>query len=131
MKIRMKGNSLRLRLQQHEVQQLSEKGTVEEITAFGPLASQKLVYSLRRTSRASQVSASFTQGKITVWVPSALLTQWAVTDLVGFEEWMTLGTDESLRILVEKDFKCVHDRPHEDETQAFDRPEGMPLPVEC
>jgi len=50
---------------------------------------------------------------------------------VGFEERETLGADESLRILVEKDFKCVHDRSHEDETQALNRPEGIPILVEC
>ncbi|MEL6533869.1 MAG: hypothetical protein AAFQ98_00590 [Bacteroidota bacterium] len=113
------------------MQQLAETGRIEETTSFGPLASQKLTYSLYRTNGASQVSASFSQGKITVWVPAPLLQAWVLTDQVGFEEWMTLSDSESLRILVEKDFKCVHDRPHEDETQAFDRPTGIPVPVDC
>ena len=69
MKLRIKGDSLRLRLTRGEVQQLAEAGSVEDqthITSHGVL-----IYRLRRAARATELAATFENGAIDIQVPKA------------------------------------------------------------
>ena len=121
MKIRIHNNSLRLRLTQPEVRQFEETGRVEARVRFGPAATETLVYSLERT-KASEMGASFASSHIRVFVPEAMSSGWTATDQVGMEHSMDLGNGEALRILVEKDFKCLTERAGEDESDHFPNP---------
>ena len=47
---------------------------------------------------------------------------WTNTDLVSLDEFVSLSENEKLRILVEKDFKCLKPRLHEDETDHYPHP---------
>lgn len=116
----MQGNSIRLRLTQSEMRTLQESGRVAERVSFGPDA---LTYTLEKTP-ASVMSARFADGQITVFVPEAKAEDWISTDLAGLEHTADLGNGESLRILVEKDFKCLTVRPGEDESDNFENPNG-------
>ncbi len=62
MKLRIKGNSLRLRLQQAEIAALREGKAVEETVRFSPAS--RLVYALERGGDA--LAASFDGARITV-----------------------------------------------------------------
>lgn len=118
MKIRIKGNTVRLRLTKTEVEDFGTKGIVEEHTQFGP--DSKLIYSLRKTD-GKELQVSFKQNKIEVQVPQNLATVWVNTEMVGLDNH---GVNESvLQILIEKDFACLKERVGEDESDMFPHPE--------
>src|SRR5689334_21729029 len=103
MKIRIKGNSVRIRLSKSEVELFAKEGYVEERTEF---ANGTLVYAVE-SSDEETLSADFTNGNIIVFVPAHLLQQWASTNLVGLDYNMPLNKDKFLYLLIEKDFKCI------------------------
>ena len=113
MKLRIRGNSLRLRLSRGEVTTLAEKGRVEDAIAFGP---SKLTYALT-TSEVGHVGATYESDHIVVVIPKRRADQWASSDEVGIE------SKGELHILVEKDWSCLKPREGEDDTDAFPHPE--------
>jgi hypothetical protein len=118
MKIRIKGNSLRYRLTRPEVQRFAETGLVEERINFGSAA---LCYALCKTE-AEELSAAFSDGRITLYLPAALIEEWVDTDKAGFEHRMPLnGSGESLYLLVEKDYTCL-DNVVEDQRDNYPNP---------
>jgi hypothetical protein len=122
MKLRMRGDSIRLRLTQGEVAALVEEGRVEELVTFGPGVS--LSYAIVCASGASKIDAILEQGtRVVVRAPESLVQAWAKDPKeVGFETTQDVGNGKTLRILVEKDFACLVERPHEDNADAFPNP---------
>lgn len=127
MKLRIKGNSVRLRLTQTEVDQFNQKGYFEEICVFGPVENQQLTYRLEKKDDISDLSADFISGKVVVYIPSEVGENWASTEEVGMENHQPLPGEDSMRILVEKDFQCLKPRPDEDESDNFPNPEALHL----
>lgn len=113
MKLRIRGNSLRLRLSQSEVTQLARDGRVEDAVVFGP---SKLTYVLA-TADVDRVGASYESNAIVVTLPKKRADAWASSDEVGIESEGELG------ILVEKDWSCLKPREGEDDADAFPHPE--------
>ena len=64
MKIRMRGNSIRLRLTQSESSRLSEMGEVEEVVGFG--GDNNFVYAVKTKPNLEEVYADFSDCKIVV-----------------------------------------------------------------
>ena len=123
MKLRIKGNSIRLRLSRPDVARLDRDGRVEETIAFGAHGEDALAYAVESSPTAASVAARLASGRITVVLPAALAREWAATDRVGISaEQPGVGPDGAgvLQILVEKDFACL-DRPDED-VDAFANP---------
>ena len=106
MKIRIQGNSLRFRLKQTEVKRFREEGEVKEETSFGILPADKLSFVLK-AGGSGTFKISFESNVVMLQVPATLSAEWTNTDLVGFEEEVTTGKGETIRVLVEKDFKCL------------------------
>jgi hypothetical protein len=100
MKLRFHGNTLRLRLSQSDVARLAERGRVEEQVMFAP--GQTLAYALE-TAETDDVGASFEGGKIRVTLPFAAAKRWMEGRETGIE-----SSSGPLRVLVEKDFECLH-----------------------
>ncbi|MBI1224406.1 MAG: hypothetical protein GC192_04135 [Bacteroidetes bacterium] len=123
MKIRIQGNSIRLRLSQSEVTKFHETGSVSDSISFGGILGAKLSYSLERTDMPD-MSATFDNNQISVFVPTELGVRWATSvEEVGMEHLQRVAAiDEALRILVEKDFKCLAERPDADESDNFPNP---------
>ena len=121
MKIRIKGNSIRLRLSKSEIDTFGVKGYLEERTEFGTSALQ---YALVADKNSSELNASFTANKITVNVPENIMQEWVETNVVGFENKMKLPNDKHLFILIEKDFVCL-DNTFEDQSDNFPNPNAM------
>jgi len=122
MKLRIRGNSLRLRLGPSEVARLATAGRIEEAVAFGP--GQPLVYALEASGDATEPRASFADNVLLVRLPRAAVETWARTEQVGIAGEQPLGGDVSqgtLRLLVEKDFECLDRAPEEGE-EAFPHP---------
>jgi len=118
MKLRIRGNSLRLRLTRTEVQRLVELGSVEETTAFAGAAI--FSYSVEADASQHSLSAEYLPGRMTVIVPEAQAKQWASSEMIGvYGEVAT--ADGALTIAVEKDFACI-DRDDPEDADAFPNP---------
>lgn len=115
MKIRINGNFIRLRLAQSEVEQFESTGTVGDSIQFGE---RSLTYQLSSIDTLDEVSVDFDGESITIQVPKSLARNWVTSDLVGFEN----ADQSNVRILVEKDFQCLHKRAGEDESDNFPNP---------
>jgi hypothetical protein len=118
-KLRIKGDSLRLRLTRGEVQQLAAAGSVEDqthITSHGVL-----IYRLRRAARATELAATFENGAIDIQVPEGAAREWCDTELVTLQNVQRHGS-VALRITVEKDYACLAPRTDEDESDNFSHP---------
>ena len=122
MKLRVRNNSIRLRLTQTEVAAFAESGAVEEAIEFGLTADKSLIYRVERAA-VETVRADFADGKITISVPASLAENWAVTNQIGIKTEQDLGNGKMLKILIEKDFACLEPRASEDESDAFSHPE--------
>ncbi len=118
MKIRIKGNSVRYRLAKMDVDILTKEGYHEEQTSFG---ASRLKYVLQRKEEGDSLTAGYDNNTITVYIPALLLKDWATNEVIGFDAHMPLNEDESLYLLVEKDFKCLDDTT-EDQSDNYDNP---------
>ncbi len=123
MKIRIQGNSIRLRLSQPEVATFIETGSVSESIHFGGQPGAILTYALER-SDLPELTATFSGNRVCVMVPAELGATWANSEQeVGMEHVINPSSEVgSLKILVEKDFKCLTDRPGVDESDNFPNP---------
>ncbi|QMU27153.1 DUF7009 family protein [Adhaeribacter radiodurans] len=107
MKLRIQGNSLRLRLSEAEVTQFADAGQIEETISFSPDKTNALRYLLQQTSD-KEVSVQFNHNTIVVSIPETMAQKWVDTDLIGFDDLIDLGNEKQLRIVVEKDLDCKH-----------------------
>ena len=123
MKLRIKGNSIRLRLSQSDVAEFAKTGKVEELTDFGE-SSQSFVYSITAETGAEKISARFENGRITVIVPQAAAERWPQSEETGLSGEQELSPGKTLRILIEKDFACLAPRAGEDESDNFPHPKS-------
>jgi len=120
MKLRIAGNSLRLRLGRMEVARLASEGLVEAWVEFG--AASHLTYRLLAEERSGSLHAAFREGVIEVSVPKGVALAWAHGDDVSLQSDQDTGSGARLTILVEKDFQCLHRT--EREPDAYPNPEG-------
>lgn len=116
MKLRIRGDSIRLRLTRGEVAELLERGEVADATHFP--AGPALGYRLCADPAAATVSAAFEAGTLQVRLPRATADGWGRSDEVAVRGAVPVGAG-SLSILVEKDFPCPTSRPGEDDSDAF------------
>ena len=117
MKLRIKGNSLRIRLTKTDVNKLAEAGYLEEQTWF---PNNQFIYALQRTD-AAVLSATFESNKIKMFVPSSFVKDWPGNDVVGLDAKVTLPGNKSLYLLIEKDFMCL-DETNEDQHDNYENP---------
>jgi hypothetical protein len=120
MKLRFRGNSLRLRLNQREVETVASGSALEERIAFP--GSGSLSYVLDSDAQFGP-RASFREGVIRVSAPPSELKQWAGSNGIGL--YFELGAHGSaLKIAIEKDLECVDAPPEERDPEAFPRQVG-------
>ena len=118
MKIRIKGNALRLRLSKTDLRTLEQNNTVTEKISFGI---NELVYELKSVHTSDTVSANFEDNKISILIPAEFSTGWNKNEIVSIDAKQNIGNGETLYILVEKDFQCL-DKTTEDQTDYFINP---------
>ncbi|MBX3252950.1 MAG: hypothetical protein KF862_02325 [Chitinophagaceae bacterium] len=118
MKIRIKGDSVRLRLTQTDIRNLGQQGYVQEQTHF---ANAIFGYCLRRSNTAGDIYADFSDGKITVFIPDDFVKTLVETDRVGYDAVQSINHGSKLFILVEKDFQCL-DHTLEDQSDMYLNP---------
>jgi hypothetical protein len=123
MKIRIKGDSLRLRISRSEVAKLLAGDCLEETIHFAPEAGAKFTYALQQERSVSMPTVRYTENRVVVIIPADQANEWAVTDEVGIAEDISLGDLGSLALLIEKDFACL-DRSDEDNQDSFANPKA-------
>lgn len=118
MKLRIRGDSIRLRLTRGEVADLVATGVVTELTRLpgGP----GFRYQLRADASARAVTATFEAGVLGVAVPKAAAEAWAASEEVAIRGDVP-AAGGTLAIAVEKDFPCMTVREGEDDSDAFAR----------
>lgn len=122
MKLRIQGNSIRLRLTRSEVDRLVHEGSVAERTSFP--GDSVLGYRLRAVPALRSPTAGFDGLDLLVCVPIKLIEAWASTDQVSIHANIPNGTPEGLSLLIEKDFACL--LPRGDDADAFPNPAAKP-----
>jgi hypothetical protein len=115
MKLRIQGNSLRLRLTQKEVTLVRNHGLVESVIEFAP--GHSLAYLVEGSPNVETISTTFDGHAIRVTIPIHELTDWAESNQVGIEARSNTGVE----LLIEKDFKCLH-RSVDQEPDAYPHP---------
>jgi hypothetical protein len=110
MKLRFHNDSLRLRVSQAEMARLAETGRVEDTLTFAP--GRTLNYSLET---GPALAAAFDGQRISIVIPAAAAKRWMESDEAGIE-----GVSGPLKILIEKDFQCLHSS--EENADAFPNP---------
>ena len=118
MKLRLTPNSLRLRVTRSEVADIRQNGRLVCALQAGPAAGNVLAYGLEFVSTLPAIAIAFSQSRITVQVPAKLGEHWAQTGEVGLYG----DTPWGLRVMVEKDFKCLDPRHAEVESDAYEHP---------
>ena len=120
MKIRIKGNSVRLRLTKTEVENLSNKGSFSEKITF---PNNTLKYTICAKEGIEHMNASYEENTISILIPKKDCLDWPTNSKIGFQHTIKLNKDLGLSILVEKDFVCM-DETVEDQTDNYPNPKA-------
>ena len=112
MKLRLEGNSIRIRVRKSDVEKLKTDGMIGEAVAFSD--NLYFYYKLKTASHLTEIKAEFLQNVIQVTIPLSMAMDWANSETVGLEHTLESG----LNILIEKDFPCKT-RENEDKSDVF------------
>jgi hypothetical protein len=112
MKLRLEGNSIRLRVRKSDINTLQKNGAITETLTFPN--GDVFQYQLAIKNTALDIESQLISNILTVSIPLSIATDWMQTDAVGIEKTLPNG----LFILIEKDFPCT-DRPWEDTSDTF------------
>jgi len=122
MKLRIRGNSIRIRLGQTEVARLADGQSVEQITEFSSQSALRNI--VEPTTEVHCVQATFDRGCVLIRLPLDKAKDWANSDRVGIEAEQAVADQRLLKILIEKDFECLHSRV-ESITDAYPNPRNV------
>ena len=122
MKIRMKQDSLRLRLGRAELERFLKDGRIQETTRFAASPEAGFTYALEVSSPGSAGTTLRTMPcGVTVVVTPEQVRLWKRDDQVGIYTDLEVDTDTRLEVIVEKDFACL-DRSDSDNADTFANP---------
>jgi hypothetical protein len=112
-KLRFHADTLRLRLSQSDIARLASTGRVEEMVSFAP--GRILSYAIE-SGNWNSITATFDGERVAVQLPSMVAKTWIESDQESLE-----GAGGLLRVLVEKDFQCLH-RDSPQDADSFPNP---------
>jgi hypothetical protein len=119
-KLRVRDNSIRLRLTRNEVELARTDGLVRGTV---PLAgNSNFDYVLESSPATVKPEAHISNNVLTVRIPEAEILSWSGSDEVSISATQLLDGGNELSILVEKDFACLAPREGEDESDMFPNP---------
>lgn len=123
MKLRIRGNSIRLRVSKTELAKIAEQGTAEDAVRFTSSIELKYGIDVRPTGA---VTASFDGASVRVALPKSRLDLWLRPEEVSVEGSQPIGGGKVLQILLEKDYTCLAPRAGEDDADLFANPLKKP-----
>lgn len=118
MKIRIRGNSIRYRLDKKDIEVLKADGKVEESTTIG---AGNLHFCIKAKAGSNAPFIKLEASAIHLSFPKEQVQEWTDSEQVGFSAEIPNADGSVLSILVEKDFKCLTERS-EDDSNAFENP---------
>jgi len=121
MKLRIKGNSLRLRVSRSELARLLDGDRIEETIHFTAAPEAKLTYALDSAVQSAPVTVEYGPQTVTVILSEDQAHVWSSESEVGVYGEMDIGDAGLLEVVVEKDFGCL-DRSDEDNVDTFANP---------
>jgi hypothetical protein len=108
-KLKIRDNSVGLRLTQDEIETLRKQGVLSARTGFP--GGRELRYELESSPASVAPAAFFSDNVITVRLPETAVLAWATTEQAAIEGEQVLVDGEKLAIVVAKDSAaCVHDK---------------------
>jgi hypothetical protein len=120
MKIRIKGNHLRFRLRQPDVDLLTNKGMMIEKIEFGDNENEQISFALW-TSTKDKISIEYRHNHVNIFIPRKMVDDWINTGQVGIEADLDTGKNKIISILIEKDFACL-DATEDDNEGTYPNP---------
>jgi hypothetical protein len=125
MKLRLKGNSIRVRLDRRDIERLIDKGRVDDAVRFGPELAFSYAVEAGLAPRG-RPTAHYTVGCLTILIDPDDAYDWLSGNRVAFDHQQPVDGGV-VRVLLEKDFACV-DRPlgeEADDAYAFPNPSAV------
>lgn len=117
MKLRLRGNSIRLRLNRREVAELASGAVLTDRVDFP--GDRALSYILEASAQASP-QATFCDSAIRVCASKTAVEEWAAGNSIGiYFELPANGT--VLKVAIEKDLECIDGPLDERDPEAFPR----------
>lgn len=120
MKLKFRGNILRIRLNKEELDTFGTTGKVEDSIQHGSSPAESLNYSIERGDYP-QIEACYSPELVRIFVPNDLAFQWVHSRQSNIEQNISFNP---MRIRVEKDYSCLHGRGGEEEDLRSDHPPG-------
>ena len=114
MKLRFEKNSIRYRIKKSELELLKQYGFIKDSVAF---PNAVFSYGLHITDE-KEIRPEIINNHISIYIPSAIAINWIETDEVGIYHSLNISAQQTLDIIIEKDFPCK-DRPEEDKSDTF------------
>jgi Family of unknown function (DUF7009) len=125
MKLRIRGDSLRMRVTPSEMSRLLQSGRIEETIHFGLESDAKLTYAVMIVpAQNGGVALRYLPHEIAVVIPAVLAHAWASGEQVGVYGAVNTGAGQ-LEIAVEKDFACLDKSDAENEDTYPNPNEGV------
>ena len=122
MKLRIRANSIRLRLLRGEVAALGQLERVQETTRLGPAKTDVLIYAISTHVGQDDVRIQWQSGSLELSIRQSLARALWTTEQISITADIDFS-DEVLNILIEKDFKCLSLREGEDEGDSYENPQ--------
>jgi len=120
MKLRIKGNSLRLRVSPSEMERLLSAVRIEEVIHFTPDPDARLTYALELAESEKEITVRYRPQEVTLVLSAESVRKWADTEQVGIYGAVDAGCGQ-LAIAIEKDFACL-DRAQAGNEDTFANP---------
>ncbi len=122
MKLRVRDNSIRLRLTRSEVDLVRTDGLVRGRVPFA--GRNSFDYILESSPATVKPEAHISNNVLTVRSPETEILSWANSNEVSISASQILDGADQLSILVEKDFACLAPREGEDESDMYPHPDA-------
>jgi len=121
MKLRLKENSLRLRVTRSELAHLQARQRIQEAVLFPTDNRARLSYALEVGSHSEPVHVAFASQQIVVSVSQDQFMSWSNEDQVGIYASLHVTESTDLDVAIEKDFACL-DLSDQDNQDTFANP---------
>ncbi len=103
MKLKIRGNLLRIRLSRAEVDTFDATGKVEASIQHGRTPAESLRYSIERGAY-SDIQTSYGPNQLRIFVPDELARRWVNSPLTNIEQ---PASPHAMHIRMEKDYQCL------------------------
>lgn len=117
MKLRLLNNSIRIRLNKIDLDKLHNDGEVWTVSQLGNTSFSYGVKSIER----GEMKVEMENNRLQFCLNVDQINKWHSTSEVGYSSIQENEDGSTLKLLIEKDFKCLTDR-NEDESRNFENP---------